>query len=183
MPKDSTSGSSSIQRSNLRATGTSEVPWTSSESSAMQNTMLNISVPPSTPLSTVHMAKRMGPAPFMPAQEIYVRARNDGRRNGSRLRKTPSGRPTKMMNTPSNRAGSITAGMCVGRASRPRSRNISNWASQVMLSKNFSTSFLKGKSFMLPMMMAATYSAISPLPPTIEARPLASRASVRIRME
>ena len=156
MPKVSTTGSSSMQRSSFLATQDRELPCMTRDRIVTRNTMLKIVLDPSRPASTGVRAKRMGPAPFRPTQEVNSLARVENPLNGRRLRKTPNGRATKIRKRPTIRAGRKTSPISEGRASRPSIRNMSNWHNQVMLSKNFSTSRLAGMVGELPMMMAVT---------------------------
>ncbi|MNL32668.1 hypothetical protein D3C87_1545330 [compost metagenome] len=91
---------------------------------------LKKSSPFSTPLKSGMIASRMETAPRRPTQatkpiSCWVKSK------GSRLSQTAMGRATKMRKSARPIAGRRMAGNCDGVASRPRTRNMMIWASQV----------------------------------------------------
>ena len=135
--------------------------------------MLNMSSAPSSPATTGHRAKRMGPAPLRPTQEVNSLARVDRPRKGSRHRNTLAGRDTKIMKRPITRAGTSIGSILDGLARRPSIRNITSCISHVMPLKKLRISFRWGMSARLPIMRAVTYSASRPFPIRRPATPLA----------
>ncbi len=86
----------------------------------------------------------MGTAPLNPTHDTKLLERNVIFLNGARLRKTLTGRPIRIINTPIRSDTGATASISWGLTNRPSIRKTTICASHVRPSMNFDTDRLPG---------------------------------------